>query len=256
MSFLLYKPFGYTPLRALQQAKLQLPQYANAKLGAAGRLDPMAEGLLLVMVNEENNQQSDYIGLDKKYQIELLLGLSTDSYDLLGLPAVTSLSPNPPSTTALQQAIQQHVGTIIQPFPPYSAARVNGRPLYWWARNNQLSTIEIPSMSRDVYSINIDEIYTISTNKLLDEIIYKISQINGDFRQQLIIKSWQDNLSKHTHTSWPVVQLTIHASSGTYMRSIVHSIGQNLGLGATTKHILRTQIGPHHLDNAIKLNQA
>jgi len=50
----------------------------------AGRLDPLAEGLLLVLTGEECKNKEKYLGLDKEYEVDVLFGFATDTYDILG----------------------------------------------------------------------------------------------------------------------------------------------------------------------------
>lgn len=55
---LLYKPVSITPLELIEKFRLDNPLYKDSKLGYAGRLDPMAEGLLLILVGDENKKES------------------------------------------------------------------------------------------------------------------------------------------------------------------------------------------------------
>src|SRR5579871_234239 len=80
----LYKPIGKTPLEVIREFQIQNPEYQNVKLGYAGRLDPMAEGVLLVLVGEENKKRKEYERLKKEYEFTVLFGIETDSYDALG----------------------------------------------------------------------------------------------------------------------------------------------------------------------------
>ncbi|MFZ2484976.1 MAG: hypothetical protein WAW81_03500, partial [Minisyncoccia bacterium] len=99
----LYKNLGETPLECLHRFKTDHPEYKETKMTYLGRLDPMAEGLLLVLVwpakprrsgpgntrphaakaprGEEKNK---YLFLDKTYEFEVLWGFGSDTYDILG----------------------------------------------------------------------------------------------------------------------------------------------------------------------------
>lgn len=81
----LYKKVGETPLECLGRWVKQNPKYENMKMTYAGRLDPMAEGELLVLVGEECYEKEKYLGLDKEYEFDILFGFGTDTYDILGL---------------------------------------------------------------------------------------------------------------------------------------------------------------------------
>ena len=95
----LYKNRGETPLECLDRFKKENPEYeevgpqgtlvrhdfAKSKMTYAGRLDPLAEGLLLVLVGEECKKKEKYLGLDKEYEVDVLFGFATDTYDVLGI---------------------------------------------------------------------------------------------------------------------------------------------------------------------------
>jgi len=80
----LYKQTGVTPLQTIKQLQKRYPEYQDSKLGYAGRLDPMAEGVLLVLVDEENKKRRTYESLEKEYEFYMLFGVKTDTYDILG----------------------------------------------------------------------------------------------------------------------------------------------------------------------------
>ena len=81
---LLYKKIGETPLECLNRFKVENSEYESLPMTYAGRLDPMAEGLLLVLVGEECKKKEDYLYLSKEYEIEVLFGFETDTADVLG----------------------------------------------------------------------------------------------------------------------------------------------------------------------------
>ncbi|PSO45951.1 MAG: tRNA pseudouridine(55) synthase, partial [Parcubacteria group bacterium QH_9_35_7] len=62
---LLDKPISLTPLQTIEKFKEQNPKYKDKKMSYAGRLDPMAEGLLLCLVGEENKNREEYQQLEK-----------------------------------------------------------------------------------------------------------------------------------------------------------------------------------------------
>ncbi|MDX1535908.1 MAG: hypothetical protein R3346_04075, partial [Candidatus Spechtbacterales bacterium] len=75
----IYKPLGFTPLQAIEQYREINPEYSNVKMGYAGRLDPLAEGVLIVPTGETLKKQKEYMDLDKKYTAKILFGFSTDT---------------------------------------------------------------------------------------------------------------------------------------------------------------------------------
>lgn len=112
-------------------------------LGYAGRLDPMAEGVLVVLVGDENKRREAYLSLNKEYIVEILFGFETDSYDMLGL-APSSLAGQEKNTDVLKSYLGSFVDVHDQEYPPYSSKTVVGKPLFVWAREGNIGTIKIP----------------------------------------------------------------------------------------------------------------
>ena len=67
------KPLGWTPLEAISALRLQRAEFAYMRLGFAGRLDPMAEGLLLVLCGDETRNVQSHRALDKEYEVDVLI---------------------------------------------------------------------------------------------------------------------------------------------------------------------------------------
>ena len=82
----LYKKVGESPLDAINRFKEKNAFYKKKKTSYAGRLDPLAEGVLLVLVGDETKKINQYLGFDKEYKAEILIGVSSDSHDILGIP--------------------------------------------------------------------------------------------------------------------------------------------------------------------------
>lgn len=252
----LYKPPGWTPLETIRAFQQKHPAYAASKLGYAGRLDPMAEGIVLVLVGEENKKRKEYEQLSKEYVFEVLFGISTDSYDVLGL--ITENAP-PPTSDALKKKVplirKQFTGTITQPYPPYSSKPVNGKPLYWWARNNRLSDITIPSETRTVSSLSFLKSYLFAAEELHHDMEQRIRAVKGKFRQKEIIDGWNLFFQNNKTHTFPVIRFQTAVSSGTYIRSLVHAIGNYLGIPAMTLSITRTKVGSQEARHAISLDR-
>ena len=80
----LYKNLGETPRERLERLRAQKPHYAHEVLSYAGRLDPMAEGVLTCLVGSANRRREQYLDMGKEYTLDVLFGFSTDTYDILG----------------------------------------------------------------------------------------------------------------------------------------------------------------------------
>ena len=105
------------------------------KIGHSGTLDPMASGLLLLLVGRDATKQQDYfLKQTKTYDAVLQLGTETDTWDAYG--EETKTAPSPPTTLQdVQQAAQILTGEVEQPIPFFSAKKIGGERMYDLARN-------------------------------------------------------------------------------------------------------------------------
>jgi tRNA pseudouridine55 synthase len=103
-------------------------------IGHSGTLDPMATGLLILLVGRNaTRKQPEFLKLSKTYQAVLKLGTQTDTWDRYG--EFVKQAPIPPvCEEKLQVAIAQLSGTIAQQIPPFSAKKIKGEKMYDLAR--------------------------------------------------------------------------------------------------------------------------
>lgn len=235
---LIDKPVGQTPFQAILQYKHDHPEYADIKMTYAGRLDPMASGLLLILAGEKVHEKDQFLGLDKTYHVDILLGFSTDTYDILGLVTDYVAEAQPCQTEQLNKVLRGFVGKFTQIYPPYSSRPIEGKPL--WQHTREGSQPEMPEKDVEIYDISIKSERIISGQDLQQEIMARIAEVSGDFRQDVIVQKWQESIE---NKDFPVITLQVHCSSGTYMRSLAHQIGEKLGIPALAYHIRRTKIG-------------
>ncbi|WP_314010236.1 tRNA pseudouridine(55) synthase TruB [Pseudostreptobacillus hongkongensis] len=131
------------------------------KIGHAGTLDPLAEGLMIVMVNDATKFSDILMKHDKSYYVEMELGYETDTFDLEG-EIINKYDGNINlNLDILNQVISKFIGDIKQIPPMYSAIKKNGVKLYELARKN----IEIELESRNIHISNIYDI-TLKENKI------------------------------------------------------------------------------------------
>ncbi|MEI6304921.1 MAG: hypothetical protein WCP09_02805 [Candidatus Taylorbacteria bacterium] len=265
MSQIIHKNIGETPLEALEKFRLSKMQsgelcvdgksltdtkysWKDVPLTYAGRLDPMAEGQLMILIGDECKEKEKFLNLNKEYEVEVLFGIKTDTFDALGIVEVRPLHDTEIRLSQIgnimnQEYLNGYTGKFVQQYPPYSSKTVGGKQLHELARSGALPE-EMPTREVEIYSIEMVEnkIVPIESEKLLSMIVSRIGLVKGDFRQDQIIQAWI-RLLKNCQTAWPSVKIRVRCSSGTYMRSLADRIGQDLGVAAIALSINRTKIG-------------
>lgn len=246
------KNLGETPLQATERLRAHLCLSKNIPLAYAGRLDPMATGTLLVLIGDECKRQTMYHTLDKKYEVELLLGIRSDTGDVLGI--AEAQTPPHVDEEAIRGACADVIGTITLPYPHFSSRTVLGKPLHMWAIEKRLDEIEIPTKTSKIYALHVRQLHTITKSELLERVHQKIDSIppvtdprkrmGADFRRVDVRASWQ-KIAENTNDTFQIVTLTCTASSGTYMRSLCEHIGKTLGTYGLALSIHRTRIGKY-----------
>lgn len=125
------KPGGWTSHDVVAVLRRRFPR--GAKVGHTGTLDPLATGLLVVLVGACTRLQARLQGFDKTYSGTIRLGVKTDTGDITG--KTLAELPLPPLTLAgLDAVLGSMVGTIETSAPAYSAVKHQGKALYTYAR--------------------------------------------------------------------------------------------------------------------------
>jgi tRNA pseudouridine55 synthase len=229
MSLLYYKNRFETPLESLNRLRLERPELANETLSYAGRLDPMAEGVLLVLVGEEENRdRQKYLGLDKSYEVDILFGIATDSFDLLGL--ITHIDREKVDQTKAEEVLQTFLGSHEFPYPAFSSKVLS-----------QKEGEEIPSRVMTLNSIHIEGWREVSGEEVKSLVAEACTKVTGDFRQPLILKSWND-VSDLSTLNFQLLTIRIDCASGAYMRTLAHELGKKIGTSALAYRIKRMGI--------------
>ena len=260
---IVYKKCGQTPLECINEIKKTNSKLTHLPLTYAGRLDPLAEGVLIILIGDECLKKDKYLKFNKEYEVEILFGFATDTYDVMGkVISFTdkflgsrmrenegsdhkNLSMN--FTPIIRDTLPQFVGKIKQSYPPYSSRTVKGKPLFKWAREGKLDEIEIPTHDVFVQSIDIIRENFIFGENLFNKIKRDISQVKGDFRQQEIITEWDNLLKDKLEKKYKIITLRIVCGSGVYVRVIANDIGKKVGIPALALNIKRTKVGEYEI---------
>lgn len=247
----LYKRLCETPLERLERLRIEKPEYAHEVLSYAGRLDPMAEGVLLALVGSANSNRNAYLDMNKEYVLDVLFGFSTDTYDILGR-VMEHGDPSHLTKKMIEKGLNEFRGSFQQEYPPYSSKAVEGKPMFEWARSNMLSTIVVPHKTVHIYEIELDGVYKLNEKTLLNYIEQHVEKVQGDFRQEEIMRLWHRHLRRDGDRDFACATIKISCSSGAYARSIAHSLGIELGIPALALHILRTRVGEYTVEKSLK----
>ena len=129
----------------------------NEKVGHTGTLDPLATGVLPLLIGKGTLCSKYLINHDKTYEVELTLGKKTDTADSEGKIIETN---DVPTEILKQQNVEKVLNSFIgkqKQIPPiYSAIKVKGKKLYEYARKGQ--EVEIQPREIEIYSINLMKI--------------------------------------------------------------------------------------------------
>lgn len=147
------KPKNYTSHDIVYKIK----NIVNEKVGHTGTLDPLATGVLPLLIGKGTLCSKYLIDHDKIYQVELKLGMKTTTADSEGkLIEEKEVLSEMLEEDKVKQVLETFLGKQSQIPPIYSAIKVNGKKLYEYARNNQ--KVEIKSRNIEIYKIKLIKI--------------------------------------------------------------------------------------------------
>jgi len=243
------KRVGETPLECIERLRIEAGIARDAPMTYAGRLDPMASGLLLVLVGEVCKNKEKYTSLDKVYEVDIVFGVDTDTHDVLGHirnVVVTGRDQVQQFSDATHAVsfFKKYTGNIKQEYPAFSSKTVDGVALHEHARLDTLPDT-MPTRYVEIYSIYPHELVTITGADLACEAIERIATVKGDFRQKDIIDDWLKFTHEQGQHFFYKISITVACSSGTYMRSLAKRIGDDIGVGAIATRIYRSKIGEY-----------
>ena len=153
-----------------------IPIFKTKKIGHTGTLDPMAKGVLVVVINEATKLCDLLTSTKKEYIAQIKLGIKTDTKDITG-NIEQEQKVRKYSVDEIKSALNSFLGTSYQEVPKYSAVKINGKKLYEYARNN--IEIELPKRQIHIYAIELIE-YT-------DNIItFKVEVSKGTYIRSLV----------------------------------------------------------------------
>jgi len=180
------------------------------QIGHLGTLDPLATGVLVLLLGRATRLVQFYSGRRKRYTAGFRFGFATDTYDSDGQAQGSDAAPTL-DRAVLEKLASDSVGRFQQIPPAFSAKKIKGRPAYELARKNE--PVELKSVEVELFE-------------------FQLKEIDGS-----------------------IARFVIECSSGTYIRSLAHEMGQKLGCGAHLAEIERTAVGEFSLEQAVKLEE-
>lgn len=203
----------------------------NQVCAYAGRLDPMAHGYLLLLFGDETKRIKEYNKKNKVYKFQMLVGIETDTTDILGLVTNSTKS----SQFDVNKVVQKYHGiSYDQEYHIYSsmtALNKDGKkePLWKLAKNNDLPKI-IPSKRITIMDFRINKLFTITKLDLQQKIntnLSKLTQPGNQFRLGEIQSKWN---SFNYNDQYYVYEFEAAVTSGTYIRQLAKDIGRDIGV--------------------------
>ena len=132
----------------------KIKKMLNKKVGHTGTLDPLAQGVLPILIGKGTQLSKYLINHDKKYIVELQLGIKTDTADSEGkIIEEKTVNKTKLSKENITNVLQTFIGKQEQIPPIYSAIKVNGKKLYEYARKGQ--EVELKPRQIEIYDIKL-----------------------------------------------------------------------------------------------------
>jgi tRNA pseudouridine55 synthase len=180
--------------------------FSERSVGHLGTLDPMATGVLPVVLGRYTRLSQFYGDSLKGYEGDIRFGFATDTYDADGEPACTEKPTAHLNLQAILEVSKKYIGRQQQVPPAYSAKKVKGVPAYKHARKNQ--PVELEAVPVEVFEFEI------------------LDYADGRAHFRALV------------------------SSGTYIRTLAHELGRELGVGAHLSALRRTRAGEFSVSDA------
>jgi tRNA pseudouridine(55) synthase len=229
-----YKPQGQT----LGQLTREVRQEVDEKICYIGRLDPLASGIVCFLVGEECLNSRGCLHSDKTYCFNLILGISTDTGDALGL--IQKMSAVDLGSVSVGAIIEKYNNyTYEQEYPMYSSYEIRSggikKPLWYFAKNGILID-KIPSHEITIHQLEpTGEPILITSASYFIEQVARINEEKSRLRKDEVIEQYRA-LGPISLLSIPLIA---KVSGGAYIRRLCEDIGAEYGIPAIADSIER-----------------
>ncbi len=137
--------------------------FKTKKVGHTGTLDPIATGVLVLTIGKATKLNELITATEKKYQVEAILGLKTDTLDITG--NVLKKENTNFTKEEITNTLNSFLGSYNQEVPIYSAVKINGKKLYEYARNKE--NVTLPKRVVNIKEIVLDDINYIDNQTII-----------------------------------------------------------------------------------------
>lgn len=264
------KPWRWTSADVIRKVKYAAIRHfgkKNLKVGHAGTLDPLADGVLLVCIGAATKKAEEYQRHDKEYLTDIVFGATTPSYDLEKEPD-ERFATDDITAESVADALEGFKGEQMQVAPLFSAKNIDGVRAYELARkalrkgeavDDSLIRSSCIVISR-LDLLDFGPYEPVTTGAPADAVPAPEAAKKNPLRDAF---SRLHDASARIHVAdtadlhgCPRATLRIRCSKGTYIRALARDLGEALGSGAFISHLRRTASGPFTQDAALTLDQA
>jgi len=207
-------------------------------------LDPLAYGIIIYLEGDELKDRDKYMNMDKTYKFNLVIGMTTDTGDCLGM-IQNIQSVNTINISILIEIFREFIGEYEQRYPIYSAYQIhkNGlkKPLWYFAKNGiELEESEIPKHVIKIYNLEQDAkpMFSIRDMNYFTEQVGLIPD-GLELRKEEVIAQYNE----YGKIRLIGIPMLAKVSSGTYIRQLCADIGDKLGIPCIADKIER--VGYH-----------
>ena len=247
----IWQPVGYSTY----QITSAIGQKFDMKATHTGVLDPLAEGVIIVLLGDERFNKSKFSDFKKGYEFDVTFGIKTDSYDGMGLVTEYKEPVEKISIENIDKLTKSFEGNYTQTVPLYSARKVNSKKLFLYPKE-KLVIPELPKKSGHIYKLECKNVRTASLYSLADVIITQVKKVKrGEYRQVETIKSWNEVKTKHADQKLYTASFYVELSRGLYVRSLSQDIAERLGTIGFVSKLVRTQNGNFNRESSFTLEK-
>ncbi len=229
-----YKPIGPSTHQLAMQAASIFPK----KLTHTGSLDPLAHGVVTLLIGDARYHKQSHQAAEKSYRVEIIGGIRTDTHDLMGRTTTQSSIQSLPRKR-IETFLESQLGTHPQQLPRFSARRIDGESYFDKAKRGEEFTPAHESVTLQRYGVV--NIARIEAPRLIADAIQRIQRVQGDFRQAPIIEAWQRR-DQHRQP-FPSITLELTVGKRFYIRALVRDLSDHLNIPLCIADLERTADG-------------